>query len=142
MALPITGPASRLHDLEEIVATVGDRPEYHDEIMDADRRVDAEIAAVAGFGSRVELVVGAAAHHDLVLEALRNAQDQVVLACPWVGQLGSNEPLRAALASAASRGVSVHLLWGVTKRERREDTFKGDSWEFLSKFAPGREPGC
>jgi phosphatidylserine/phosphatidylglycerophosphate/cardiolipin synthase-like enzyme len=141
-ALPITGPAARLHDLESVIATAIDEPHRHEEISEADQLADAEIVAVAGFGSRVEVIVGAAAHHDLVLDALRTAQEQVVLACPWVGQLATNDALRAALVSAAGRGVRIHLLWGVTKGERREDVFKGDSWEFLSRFAPGKAAGC
>ena len=140
--LTITSPAARLRNLKDLIIAADDRAREHEVITEADRSADAEITAVTGYAAQVEVVEGAAAHHDLAMQALRTAQDQVVLACPWVGQLATNDDLRAALAEAVSRGVRIHLLWGVTKQERHADAFKGGAWEFLSKFAPGKEAGC
>lgn len=65
-----------------------------------------------------DLVWGAAAHHEIVLEALASATHQVVLVCPWIRQLDVNESLRYGIDAALARGVNVFVLWGITAQQK------------------------
>ena len=95
----------------------------HEEFAAKEMDVRAEVEELCSYEASPELVFGASAHHDLALKALREAKQQVVLACPWVGQLAAGEAFRDAIGKAVERGVSVHLLWGIGETDRREQVF-------------------
>jgi hypothetical protein len=80
-----------------------------------------EVVEAASRGARPVLVDGTAAHHALVLDALQTAQEQIVIATPWMGQLSTNQLFRDAMADAVARGVRIHLVWGIDPDERRQD---------------------
>lgn len=82
--------------------------------------------------ARVEIVQGAAAHHDLLLKALASAQHQVVLVNPWVKRLSSDRTLRDALRDAVHRGIRIHLVWGMDRRHTYSEQFDAVAREFVA----------
>lgn len=65
-------------------------------------------------GAEVEatVVVGHAAHADVVANLVCGAKRQVLLVCPWV-RYESLHPLVEHVEGALHRGVQVFLLWGI-----------------------------
>jgi phosphatidylserine/phosphatidylglycerophosphate/cardiolipin synthase-like enzyme len=110
-------------------------------IEDAERRAREEVDDAASDSASAELVESTARQHDLLLEALRTARDQVVLTCPWVGRLDVDEGLRDALADAVSRGVRVHVLWGIGRDTPYEEAFGPAARDLVEALSPGHGLG-
>ncbi len=114
----------------------------HDRLLGLWQEACHEVSEAAACRSRVELVVGTASHQDLVLEALGTASNQVVLMCPWIGQLAGNAELRDALRRAVEvRGVQVHLIWGISSEETR-GTWDPAVAEFVGRLEQAATPGA
>lgn len=101
--------------MEALLEESSDRfAEVHQELGELDEDVTAGAEALASFGSSSELLVGSAAtFREAAFEALASASEQVVLACPWVGQVGRDPSWRDAVSAAMARGVKVVLVWGI-----------------------------
>ena len=113
-----------------------DALEVHDRLQELERRAAAALDAAEGLRASASLVVGAAAHHAALLDALRRARHQVVLSGPWVGQLQASKDIQDTLIDTVARGVRVHLLWGVSRRSRFEDDFGPTARELVALLAP------
>lgn len=108
----------------------------HEQLVELERRATAELNDAPLLQANVGLVVNAAEHHEILLTALREAKNQVVLVSPWVGQLERNKGLQDALIDAVARGVRVHLVWGVDQSTSFEDEFGPMSQELVQFLAP------
>ncbi len=121
-------PPRRLIEIEHTLSEVNKIPnaplsllaERHIQLAVQWERAREETLEASARKANAELVCGTAAHQDLVLDALRTARDQVVLMCPWFGQLEGNRTLRDALTDAVARGVRIHLVWGIDGDARRD----------------------
>jgi phosphatidylserine/phosphatidylglycerophosphate/cardiolipin synthase-like enzyme len=122
--------------LETLPATTEALREAHERLVQLERDASDHVDEAITHAAHAQLVVGAKAHHEAVLAALETAEHQVLLVNPWVKQLESNETLRDALVSAVSRGVRIHLLWGVTRRARFEEEFGPKSQKLLELLSP------
>lgn len=103
----------------------------HEELFKAERAATAGIDRALVMEASASLIVGAAAHQAMLLEAITKAAHQVVIASPSVGQLATNKDLREALIDAVGRGVRVHLAWGVDRSANFEKEFVSASRELL-----------
>ncbi|HOX57841.1 MAG TPA: rhodopsin [Verrucomicrobiota bacterium] len=119
----------------------GPLEEVHQRLEMLERTAREEVDDAATHSARVTLLRGMAAQHDIVLRALKEARDQIVVTSPWVGRLNSDEPLRSALNDAVARGVRVHLLWGIDRRVRFEDLYGPAAKTLVSSLAPGNGIG-
>jgi phosphatidylserine/phosphatidylglycerophosphate/cardiolipin synthase-like enzyme len=63
------------------------------------------------------------------IAALNAARQQVVLACPWLRELGRAVDMQEAVRGALQRGVNVVLVWGIRSDAHEED----DAQPFLSQ---------
>lgn len=100
-------------------------PELHSRLKEVAEATRDAIDRFSRNRGCVELLSGAAAHHAAAIRALKEAGQQVILGCPWMNRLGSDAAFDDALASAAARGVQVHLLWGVSSIENFASVFGG-----------------
>lgn len=83
-------------------------------LVDAERDARAALEALAPHSARAELIAGVARDfRKTAIEALASAKQQVVLACPWLGQLGRTGDLQDAIRDALGRNVVVVLAWGI-----------------------------
>lgn len=110
--------------------------ERHQRLFDLERRATAELNESQAHQADISLVINAAEHHEQLLTALREAKNQVVLVCPWVGQIERNRRLQDALVEAVDRGVRVHLLWGVDRGDAFEAQFGPASRDLVELLAP------
>lgn len=92
-------------------------PELHSRVQQVGEAVRDAIDRFSRNRGFVTLVSGAAAHRAAAIRALTEAQQQVLLGCPWMNRLGSDSAFDDALIDAAARGVHVHLLWGVSSTD-------------------------
>lgn len=100
-------------------------PGHHEQLLGLWESAYDEVLEAASRTAYIDLVQGTAAHQVLVIEALRTARDQIVLATPWMGQLDTNQEFRDAMTDAVSRGIRIHLVWGINPEEQRRDWPKG-----------------
>lgn len=117
--------------------------QQHARLFSLERSAAEEVATGASYRADAQLISGAAAHHELLFRALREASQQVVLAGPWLGQLERNEQLRMSILDAVTRGVRVHLLWGVDHQAQAEQQLSAPLLELMALTAPdGTRPGA
>ncbi|MGE0789762.1 MAG: phospholipase D-like domain-containing protein [Sandaracinaceae bacterium] len=94
--------------------TIDDHATTHRELSDLELTVADTAEQLATYWGDASLIVGTAAtFRDAALEALREAKNQVVLACPWIGRMGRDPAWRQAIEGAVSRGVKVVVIWGI-----------------------------
>lgn len=108
-------------------------------VLEGEARPAVEL--LAAYSAEPKLCSATAARfQDAVLLALGSANRQVVLACPWIGQLGHPGDLQDAFRSALERGVNIVLVWGINTDPAPIDA----SWEFLRRLAEDTRPasGC
>ncbi|RKH39727.1 phospholipase D-like domain-containing protein [Corallococcus sicarius] len=108
----------------------------HEQLILLERDASDHVDEAVTHAAHARLVVGARAHHEAVLSALETAEHQVLLVNPWVRQLETNESLRNALLRAVTRGVRVHLLWGINRKARFEDEFGPQARELIELLSP------
>lgn len=108
----------------------------HQQLFELERRVTANLNEAQALQADISLVINASEHHKLLLSALREAKNQVVLVSPWVGQLERNKGLQDALVDAVERGVRVHIVWGVDRGTTLEAQFGPASQELIQFLAP------
>ncbi|MFO0761822.1 MAG: phospholipase D-like domain-containing protein [Byssovorax sp.] len=99
----------------------------HDELREIEGEVSESVARASQCTATVDLLEGARAHHDAMAKALADAEQQVILACPWMKRLG-NSTVRGQIEAAVSRGVLVCLLWGM----ERDDVLDEETKSFLA----------
>ncbi len=126
-----------IQDLDAVDLTRVDLREAHWRLHDLERRASANLDEAQTLQADVNIVVNAAEHHKLLLCALAEANHQVVLTSPWVGQLERNKELQDALIAAVERGVRVHLLWGMDRASEFATEFGPASRELVQLLAPG-----
>lgn len=104
-----------LRRMASVLEESSDRPQdIHEELTDLDEQVTETAELLAPFAGSSELVVGTSAtFRDAAFEALATANEQVVLACPWVGQMGRDSSWQDAIRHAMARGIKVVLVWGI-----------------------------
>lgn len=76
-----------------------------------------EAARKAGAGARTEYLHDKRAVQTKLKVALDNAQHEVDILSPWIsrGMLYENEPIRKALDGAIRRGITVKILFGMSR---------------------------
>ncbi|WP_164002146.1 phospholipase D-like domain-containing protein [Pyxidicoccus caerfyrddinensis] len=141
--LATADPVATVHQLVSAASgleTLPAEPEAlraaHERLAELERDASDQVDEAITHAAHAQLVVGARAHHEAVLSALDTAEHQVLLVNPWVRQLEHNESLRNALLGAVTRGVRVHLLWGVSRQARFEDEFGPQARKLLEVLAP------
>ncbi len=89
----------------------------HQQLFELERRVTADLNEAQALQAEISLVINASEHHKLLLSALREAKNQVVLVSPWVGQLERNRlPGRAGRCGRAWRSCAPRM----GRRSRRD----------------------
>lgn len=110
----------------------GDPGQQHKELVALDSDIRSSLEFLAGHAAAAEVIAGTAGtFRAMAIEALTNAKQQVVLACPWIRQIGHNSQLQDALRGAVRRGVTVVLVWGIDR-----DPIPGvdETWSFLREL--------
>jgi hypothetical protein len=96
--------------------------ELHSEITAVEDGARAAAEHLAAHAANANLLVGnAGTFVDLATAALSTATHQVLLACPWVGQLRRSEKMRAAVRKAVGKGVNVVIVWGISDARASQD---------------------
>ncbi len=133
---PGGSPTAALLELEKLVAD--DKrtpPEMHHDLVAVEAEARDAIEHLAAHAAEAQLLVGTAAtFHSAALEALKNAEQQVLLACPWIGQLARSEEWQEALSGALARGVNVVLVWGIDEVARLSDD---PAWRAVARLETG-----
>jgi phosphatidylserine/phosphatidylglycerophosphate/cardiolipin synthase-like enzyme len=104
--------------LEAALTAVGSVAEVadHERLLALERDAGAAVLRAVGACAGAVLVDGAAAHYRALREALETANDQVVVACPWVRRL-EDAALRTMFRKAVERGIRVGIVWGIAADE-------------------------
>ncbi|ADO70222.1 phospholipase D-like domain-containing protein [Stigmatella aurantiaca] len=144
-------PALSVSELESALKDLADPTtlpqeellQMHTQLSSLEQNAAEEVSEGRSYRADTHLVVGAAAHHELLLRALREARQQTVLAGPWLGQLEQSEPLRMAILDAVTRGVQVHLLWGIDHKAQAQQCIPPRLRELMELTRPdGQRPGA
>ena len=126
--LSLLEPVRTFEELERLFARLQEAetlaPEealrLHEELTEREREATEQIHEGLTYATRARLLVGAAEQDKLILQALNEeAESQVVLVCPWTRRL-ERQDMQMAIINAVSRGVRVHLLWGVENNRQEE----------------------
>ncbi|QSQ19646.1 rhodopsin [Pyxidicoccus parkwayensis] len=130
---------SAVSELEALPAEPEALRAAHERLILLERDASDTVDEAVTHSAHAQLIVGARAHHEAVLSALETAEHQVLLINPWVRQLEQNEAIRNALLGAVTRGVRVHLLWGVNRKVRFEDEFGPQARKLSELLAPSEQ---
>jgi hypothetical protein len=132
-------PVPLLQRASSLVADSSTEPQTaHEELSDLARAVDEAGEHLGAFAAPVELVDGAPLlFRGAALDALRTAEAQVVLACPWIGQIERDATWQDALRDATARGIKVVLVWGINADGPQEDP----TWHALRGLARDGDGG-
>jgi hypothetical protein len=110
----VHSPDQTIAKLDDLLSAQGDPAQRHDALLIACDEARPAVEHLASHVADAEVIAGPAAlFREEALRALREAQQQVVLACPWIRQLGRAEDFQDALRGALQRGVNVVLVWGI-----------------------------
>lgn len=72
---------------------------------------------LAGHACHARIIQGTArTFREQAIAALKSAKQQVVLACPWLRELGRAADLQEAVRHALQRGINVVLVWGIDSK--------------------------
>jgi PLD-like domain len=59
-----------------------------------------------------DLVVGRSASRQILITALEQSQDRLILVCPWLTKFAVNTDIENLMTAALDRGVSIEIGWG------------------------------
>lgn len=122
-----------------IDSTSEDWTERHRELANLERQLRDTGEQLATFRATAQFVAGApGVFRKAALDALGSANEQVILACPWIGQLGRDPEWIDAIRDAIERGVKVILVWGIKAGATHDDD---PAWRALTKLALERPQG-
>lgn len=126
-------PDRAVQRFDVVLASSATPPEQqHRELVALDGTLGSILEFLASHAATSEVIAGTARRfRDEAVEALRTARQQVVLACPWIRQIGRNAELQDALRSAVHRGLTVVVIWGID-RESLSDV--DPAWTFLTEL--------
>ncbi len=134
VALP-TAVIARMGAL--LASDAPDPTTVHAEFAALEARARPAVELLAAYSAEPTLVSATAAgFQDAAIRALGTAKQQVVLACPWIGQLGNPGRIQEAFRSALERGTNVVLVWGIDTGPPVVDA----SWRFLQRLADDTRP--
>lgn len=124
--------AARLEEAEHLVPEEASK--LHEDLTDSEREASEQVHQALTYATSTKLLVSIAEQDKLILRALNEeAETQVVLVCPWTRRL-EREELQLAIVNAVSRGVRVHLLWGL--EHNRQEPLPQGIQQLLTLTAP------
>ncbi|MGH9884649.1 MAG: hypothetical protein ACREBE_03925, partial [bacterium] len=110
----VLAPHLSLARLDDALAMHAEPARKHDVLVEICDEVRPALEQLGNHIAAVDVVTGSAiTFRTEALQALSDAQQQVVLACPWIRQLGRAADLQDAILGALRRGVNVVLVWGI-----------------------------
>lgn len=99
--------SERLHAAERgVVAGL------HDDLVAITREINGQLAVAARADAEIDLVIGREQHEQCVVRAIETSREQLLLCCPFI-DFAALQRLQQPLRQAISRGVQVHLMWGI-----------------------------
>lgn len=116
--------------MRSLLAEIADnRDAIHQELSELEDAVSNGAEHLAAFSADANLVMGTSGTFtEAALDALASAEEQVVLACPWIGRIGRDPVWRDSIQDAVARGVKVALVWGIDGGTPAEDEA---SWQAI-----------
>lgn len=123
--------AKKVEQVHRSVLTMSASNEQHVYLENIDSDARTAVALAMRNKALVELVDGAAEHHEWTCRALHEATVQVIIVCPWVRQLWKPTKVSSAIAEAVKRGVQVHILWGISRKDVFEEAFNKAAIEYI-----------
>ncbi|MFF0609797.1 hypothetical protein ACFYUD_14140 [Nocardia tengchongensis] len=116
----------RLRDQTATAATIpaGRRSDWHGELAANYRQLGGLIDEQAHAEAAARIVTGPAHTDELRRLIEKEARDQLVLVCPWIGYDALNA-LLPSLRIALKRGVQVVILWGIDYNGKLDDREAG-----------------
>lgn len=102
--------------LEEIKDN-SDEEEKKESATERIRFLEKKIAEMRDESKRADRILSTYEHRPLLLDALDNAQNTVVIVSPWIKSSGLNGEILSRIERALQRKVQVFIGYGISKRE-------------------------
>lgn len=130
---PLVDPNVAINHFDTMLTDSVKPPDQkHKELMLLDSAIGPTLEDLARQAAFSEVIAGTANQfRSAALEALENAKQQVVLACPWIRQIGRSAELQDALRNAIRRGLTIVLIWGI---DRNPAPDLDPAWVFLREL--------